>query len=58
MSRLDIQNDSVVKDEVAVYLVYCWLAKKPTTLFMVHGVEIKHRTNSKIYRIVDKEKRK
>ncbi|MBQ7505332.1 MAG: hypothetical protein IJT79_08465 [Ruminococcus sp.] len=55
MSRIDIQNDSAIKDEVAVYLVYCWLAKKPTTLFKEHGIEIRHRTNSKVYRVVDKD---
>lgn len=54
MTRIEIQNDSIVKDEVAVYLVYCWLSKKPTTLFQEHGIEIKHRANSKIYRVVEK----
>ena len=56
--RYDIQNCSSVKDEVAIYLVYCFLSKTPTNLFEELGIEIKHRANSKVYRIIDKENRK
>lgn len=42
MGRITILNLSTVKDEVAVYLVYCWLSKKPTTMFRDLGIEIKH----------------
>ena len=53
--RYDIQNCSSVKDEVAIYLVWCWLTSKRTSLFDELGIEIKHRANSKVYRIIDKE---
>lgn len=55
MRRYDIQNCSTVKDEVAIYLVWCWLTKKETKLFDELGIQIIHRANSKVYRIIDKE---
>lgn len=52
--KYEIINCSTAKDEVAIYLVYCWLTKTSTNLFDELGLEIKHRANSKGYRVVDK----
>lgn len=53
--RVEIINLTTYRDEVAVYLVYCKLSGERTNLFNELGIEIKHRRNSKIYRVIEKE---
>lgn len=56
MGHINIYNATTLTDSAAVYLVYCWLVGNPNQDMSEHGIEIKHRANSRLYRVVEKGK--